>query len=43
MDAMTVHDLKFNPRWDGIRESAEFQALLANPPPAPTPVEEPTR
>lgn len=35
----TVFDLQLQPWYDRIRASPEFQALLANPPPRPTPVE----
>jgi tetratricopeptide (TPR) repeat protein len=35
---LTVHHLRLDPAWDGIRESAEFKALLANPPALPRPM-----
>ncbi|HEY5551376.1 MAG TPA: tetratricopeptide repeat protein, partial [Opitutaceae bacterium] len=35
---LTVHHLRLDPWWDGIRDSPEFQELLANPPPIPAPV-----
>lgn len=35
---LTVHHLRFDPWWDAIRESGEFAALLADPPPLPLPL-----
>jgi tetratricopeptide (TPR) repeat protein len=36
---LTVQQLKLDPWWDRIRDAPEFQALIANPPPLPHPIE----
>ena len=38
---LTLHHLRLDPAWKGIRASPEFQALLANPPPLPPPMTPP--
>jgi hypothetical protein len=41
MSATSVYELRLDPWWDKIRDTPEFQALLAHPPPEPAPVEAP--
>ena len=41
IDALRPYTLQLDPWWDKIRDSPEFQALLANPLPPPAPVDEP--
>ncbi|MDO8543755.1 MAG: toll/interleukin-1 receptor domain-containing protein [Opitutaceae bacterium] len=36
---LTVYQLKLDPWWNEIRATPEFQALLADPPPMPPPIE----